>query len=464
MKNHSADTIAAVATAAGEGALAIVRMSGARAIAVADRVFRGKSSLASADGYTVHIGDFVNEKGAVLDHGLATIFRAPRSYTGEDSVEFSCHGGIHVTASVLNAVLCAGARHATAGEFTRRAFLNGKLDLSQAEAVAALIAARSDRARRASLEQLEGKLGDEVRELRGSMTHLCALLELELDFSEEGIDIVDRQSIAGELVRVCDRLDSLAETFTRGRLSRDGATVVIAGEPNAGKSTLFNMLLKESRAIVTAVPGTTRDFLEESIVVHGVLLRLIDTAGLRQSDDPVEREGILRSRNSIQRGDVILLVEEVCIDPSESGRSLGELNLSEYQIPIIVRNKIDRFQGQHASRRSVRLLGKEVIEVSLSAKTGDGVPVLQEAIVQAVGAGGEDSTGSVEITNKRHWQLLRNASQCLRQALSGISSGITNEFIAFDVREATKFLGEITGEVTSDNVLDAIFEKFCIGK
>jgi tRNA modification GTPase len=464
MTPHAADTIAAVATPAGEGALAVIRISGPEAFVVADRVFRGRHSLGSAEGYTVHAGHFVDGAGNQLDNGLATVFRAPRSYTGENAVEFGCHGGIYVTGTVLNAVIASGARHAQPGEFTRRAFVNGKLDLSQAEAVAALITARSDRARRASLEQLRGRLGRTVRDLRGSMLHLCALLELDLDFSEEGIDIVDRKTIGTQLQETADRLEQIAETFTAGRLSRDGLTVVIAGEPNSGKSTLFNSLLKESRAIVTPVPGTTRDFLEESILVEGVLLRLIDTAGLRASDDPVEMEGISRSRASIERGDVILLVEVVGRDEKETEQLASELRLGEHQTLIVVRNKIDCALNVAAARGIVSAGGKDVTEVWLSAKTGEGISLLREEILHTVCSAGETSVGSVEVINARHWQLLKHASEDLKHALNALSSGATNEFIAFDVREAARVLGEITGEVSNEDVLNTIFAAFCIGK
>ncbi len=305
------DTIVAIATPAGEGALAIVRLSGKHALEIADRLFTGRVSLSTVAGFTIHHGRARFPGGDEIDEVLASVFRGPRSFTGEDSVEFSCHGGMLVTHLILDGALAAGARRAEPGEFTRRAFLNGRMDLSQAEAVADLIAARTDKAVRASLDQLAGRLGTRIKALKADLLDLCASLEMDLDFSEEGIDIIAPEEVARRLSSVKTQLAEAAATFSGGRLLREGLSVPIVGKPNAGKSSLFNALLKESRAIVTHVPGTTRDFLEESISVSGILLRLIDTAGLRTPGDVVEAEGIRRTMDMVGRGDIILVAEDV---------------------------------------------------------------------------------------------------------------------------------------------------------
>ena len=311
----STDTIAAIATPPGAGALAIIRVSGPEALVVGERVFRGAVGLSGAGGYTVHFGSIVGAGGERFDEVLVTVFRTPRSYTGEDMVEISCHGGAYVTREVLRTVLAAGARPATPGEFTRRAFLNGRIDLSQAEAVADVIAARSRRGHRVSLEQLAGRLGDAVRSLRTEMMDLCALLELELDFSEEGLDLISTLEVERRIGTVRTRISSLLASYSHGRIYRDGVSVVLAGEPNAGKSSVFNALLQQDRAIVTPVPGTTRDALEESIIIDGILFRLTDTAGLRETQDQVERLGVMRSREAVTGADIVLHVMDASVSP-----------------------------------------------------------------------------------------------------------------------------------------------------
>jgi tRNA modification GTPase len=395
---------------------------------------------------------------------VAGVFRAPHSYTGEDVVEISCHGGVFVTDAVLGALLGAGARQAEPGEFTRRAFLNGKMDLSQAEAVAALIASGSNRAHRASLEQLNGRLAGTVGEIRSALLSLCALLEIDLDFSEEGINVISGGDIERKLLAAKSRLASMAETFRTGRLYRDGVSVVIAGKPNAGKSSLFNALLKDARAIVTPVPGTTRDFLEESITLSGVLFRLTDTAGLRDTGDPVELEGILRSRKSLERGDVIVLVDDNATTGERTESLVGELPSSSHQTVVLVRNKIDLVPGATPETREFVSGSRRGKEIFLSAATGTGVHLLAEELIRVVAEGGAESHESVQITARRHWDSLNRAITSLDAGLSSIRKGATNEFVAFDVRESMAALGEITGEVTSEEILNSVFSAFCIGK
>lgn len=464
MKTKREETIAAIATPLGEGALAIVRVSGPAAIDIADAVFRGAGKLNSAPGFTIHHGRLLGKAGERVDEVLASVFRGPHSYTGEDVVEFSCHGGVFVTHSVLSTLLDAGARQAEPGEFTKRAFLNRRLDLSQAEAVADLIASRSRRAREASLAQLEGKLGARVGEIRKTLLDLCSMLEIDLDFSEEGIEIVAREEVRRRLRYARGMLDELAGSYERGRVLREGLSVAIVGKPNVGKSSLFNALLEEGRAIVTHVPGTTRDFLEENLILGGVLVRVTDTAGLRASADPVENEGVKRTRSIIRRSDLLLVVVDLA-SGEEPHDVLSEIS-DEYpaQRVILVLNKIDLLPPRDWPVRPFsdgRLSG---VEIGISATSGSGIAELRKEIasLSTAGSGGEDI--SMFVTNRRHWEGLKKASASIGSAIEASDMGNTNEFVAFDLREATESLAEITGEITSEELLNHIFARFCIGK
>ncbi|MEW6510409.1 MAG: tRNA uridine-5-carboxymethylaminomethyl(34) synthesis GTPase MnmE [Bacteroidota bacterium] len=464
MKVRTSDTIAAVATPPGIGAIAVIRVSGPGAIALADIVFRGSAPLASAQSHTVHYGKVVDKEERPIDEVLASVFRGPNSYTGEDLVEISCHGGVYVTREVLAALIGAGARQAEPGEFTRRAFMNGKMDLSRAEAVSALIASTSGKAHRASLEQLEGRLSSAVGEVRESMTRLCALLELDLDFSEEGLEIVGRQEVKRKIGELRRCLQEMADSFRTGRIYRDGVSAVIVGRPNAGKSSLFNALLKDARAIVTPIPGTTRDYLEESVTIGDLLVRLTDTAGLTMTDDPVENEGILRSKKSLERADVILLVDDVSKHPDKPPEIPPEVSVAPGQHLFFVRNKTDLLPGKGEKSTTCELSGRRVPEIWVSAATSEGVHVLAETITRELVDSGLQSHESVVIASRRHWESITAAVRSLKSALSSLEKGATNEFVAFDVRESMSHLSEITGEVTSEEVLNSIFSSFCIGK
>ncbi len=464
MKISPSDTIAAVATPPGEGAIAVIRISGPDALAVGDRIFRARAPLASSPGYTLHHGTIVRADGEEVDEVLVTVFRAPRSYTGEDSIEVSCHGGFLVTSAVLGAALAAGARRAEPGEFTRRAYLNGKMDLSRAEAVASLISSKSERAYRASLLQLRGRLAEAVDELKSSLKHLCALLEVDLDFSEEGISVIGREEIEEKIGEVKHRLERLAGTFRTGKIYRDGVSVVIAGPPNAGKSSLFNALLKESRAIVTPVAGTTRDYLEESLTLDGVLFRIVDTAGLRKSVDPVELEGIARTIRSLETADIVILVRDASTPNDEEEIPAESLSLSAAQHLIFVRNKIDLVPGGREKPRGIDPESQGSVHLSLSALTGAGVHELARELTRIVGQSGLSIHETVCVISERHAESLLKGARSLATALESLGSGITNEFVAFDVRESISSLEGITGEITSEEILNSIFGEFCIGK
>ena len=459
------DTIVAIATPIGEGAISVIRISGPETIAVADRVFRGSAPLKDSDGYRVHFGHIIDSAGEPIDEVLATVFRQPHSFTGEESVELSCHGGLLVTQMVLEAILQVGARHAGPGEFTRRAFLNGKMDLSRAEAVADLIAATSRKAHRASLGQLEGKLGGRVAELKAALTDLCGVLEIDLDFSEEGIDLIQRDEINARIGRVDVDLREMIDSFESGHIYREGVSVALVGKPNAGKSSLFNALLQENRAIVTAVPGTTRDSLEESISLEGILFRLSDTAGLRDSVDVAEVEGVKRSRDIIGRADVLVLVVDALetIDAGLAYREFTEEHAVETnQHVLIVLNKCDLLplKGKEEGRSSNADRSFSVDPVS--AKTGEGLGRFKKRLVNIIAREGTDQ--SLFLTNRRHRDACARARESLASARASLALGTAYEFIAFDLREAGGALAEITGEVTSEEILNNIFKNFCIGK
>ncbi len=464
MVPRTADCIAAIATPPGEGAIAIVRLSGAGSLEIADRVFRGNSELGAAAGYTVHLGKFVQLDGEVLDEGLATVFRAPRSYTGEDSVEFSCHGGLYVARSVLAALLDAGARQADPGEFTRRAFLNGKMDLSQAEAVAELIASGSRRARRISVDHLEGKLGRKVNELREELLSLCALLEIDLDFAEEGIELTDLKALRDRIGATERVLRELADSFKAGRVYRNGISVVLAGKPNAGKSSLFNALLKEERSIVTPVPGTTRDTIEESITVDGILFRVTDTAGLREVPDVAEAEGVRRARSTARAADVVVLVMDAADDREPAAQHQAARYLEPGQKLIVVLNKADLIPDR-GMRDSIKK-GVAGTDAGLftSAVSGEGIHELRAMLRAVAFTGLREPPVDATIMNERQFRSLEKALEALGRGREAVESGRGNEFVALDVRQSVSALAEITGEITSEDVLNSIFSRFCIGK
>ncbi len=458
MKLRLNDTIAAIATPPGEGAIAVIRISGPASIAVADRVFRGRMSLAEAPGFTVHYGTVNQPDGAPVDQVLATVFRSPHSYTGEEQVEFSCHGGMFVAQRVLSIVMAAGARQAEAGEFTRRAFVNGKIDLPQAEAIADMIRAKSEKMRAASFDQLQGKLGDRVRTLRNELMDLCGLLEVDLDFSEEGLAVIDPREIERRLQVIDLDLEEMISSFEHGKLAREGVEVVLVGKPNAGKSSIFNALLREERAIVTPLPGTTRDSLEESLTIGGVLFRVHDTAGLRETEDLAETEGVRRSQAIMQRADILLDVIDAATPLDREEVAGWRRGIGASQHCLAVYNKIDLID-----RSAVAKLAQEPESVAVSARSGVGFDELRDRLLQVVKGKGVE-TVQVGVTNSRHAASLTSARESVKTARASLKAGATNEFIAFDVRDASNHLAEITGEITSEEILDEIFAKFCIGK
>jgi tRNA modification GTPase len=461
------DTIAAIATPIGEGGISVIRVSGADSVEIVDSLFRGKKRIKDMLTHTAAYGTIIDPQhgGIVLDEAVAVVFRTPGSYTGEDVVEISCHGGMLVTKSILNAVLGSGARHAQPGEFTRRAFLNGRMDLSQAEAVADIIHARTERAHQSSLDQLKGKLSGEIRRIRDDILNFCSLIELELDFAEEDLELADRDEFIQRAEKVVCRLKELIDSFSIGKVYREGIKVVLVGKPNAGKSSLLNTLLQENRAIVTDIPGTTRDSIEENLNIDGVLFRVIDTAGLRETNDPVESKGVQRTLHQIERADISLMI----IDHSQTltdediryTDSILDMMASLNVHPIVLLNKID-IADRRQFTRTGRLLHHPFVKIS--AKTGEGVDVLKKLMVETATGGKTYQEGSILVTNSRHLDALMRTRQCLELALSSLKSGASGEFISVDLRSALDALGEIIGVITTEDILNNIFDQFCIGK
>lgn len=456
MKLRSSDTIVAIATPLGTGAISIVRMSGPDAVAMADRVFHGNSPLSATPGYTIRHGKIVDLNNETIDEVLVSVFRSPHSYTGEDCVEVNCHGGVFVTKKVLATLLDAGARQADPGEFTKRAFLNGKMDLAQAEAVADLISANSDRALMNSTAQLRGTLGDSARRIKDELTRIRSLLELELDFSQEGISFASGDSVENALVGCVEDLQSAISSFKRGKVLREGASVAIVGRPNVGKSSLFNRLLMDDRSIVSSTPGTTRDFLEESMVIDGLLIRLYDTAGLRTSLDEIETEGIKRTKVAMSSSDVVLFLLDT--DDGDINNDLDELrkDLGNQSTVIMVRSKID------LGTATVPADGKGLVRVS--AETGEGLDRLRNVLLETILGGASGGESNFSITSYRHHDSLKKCMKYTNEAIVALRSRMTPEFVASDLAFAADAIAEILGEVTSDDLLDEVFTQFCIGK
>jgi tRNA modification GTPase len=466
---HNDDTIAAIATPVGEGAISVIRVSGKSAFDAVDRVFRGKTALKDCRTHSAHFGYLVDREGRPLDQVVGTVYKSPHSYTGEDCVEVSCHGGILVTRKVFEAILEAGARPAEPGEFTKRAFLNGRVDLSQAEAVADLIWSRSELSQRSSLEQLEGRLSNKINSLRERLLDACSLLELELDFVEEDIELTGTNEIRSRLESILGELTQLIASFSHGKMYREGVKVVIAGRPNVGKSSLLNALLGQDRAIVTEIAGTTRDVIEENVNINGILFRVVDTAGLRDSKDRVEREGVTRTEKQISTCDLILLVVDLsqAIGPEDSVvfESIKAQRKDFKSTSIVVLNKLDLVRDGNTNS----LIGVSPVEelksIKVSALTGEGIPELEKAMAEfAMNGDCHREESSITVTNARHKDALVRASRHLMLSVESLKSGKSGDFVAIDLRAALDYLGEIVGVVTTDEILDNIFGKFCIGK
>ena len=459
-------TICAISTPSGTGGIAVIRLSGSSAIALVDKVFRSPvkgKTLAAQPANTLHFGSVV-QGDSLLDEVVVGLFRSPHSYTGEDVAEISCHGSVYVQQQILRLLIDNGAVLAKPGEFTQRAFLNGKMDLSQAEAVADLIASGNAAAHRVALNQMRGGFSGEIARLRDQLLHFITLIELELDFSEEDVEFADRSQLMELSRRIEKLITRLADSFRLGNAIKNGVPVAIVGETNVGKSTLLNALLNDEKAIVSDIHGTTRDVIEDVVNLEGVLFRFFDTAGLRHTTDTIESLGIERSYRKLEQASIVLLVLDLT-SPAENIISRIRLIREKVadQALILVANKSDLATKEaRDSLGGLPLNGNESL-VFISAKGKENIHGLIREMLQAVAAD-KVQAEDVIVTNIRHYEALTRARDAIRRTLSGLQSGVSGEFLSQDIRECLHYLGSITGQITTDEVLGNIFKNFCIGK
>lgn len=458
--------ICAISTPPGMGAIAMLRMSGEGSVALTDKLFvlPSGNKLTDVRANTVHFGQ-ICEDDKLVDEVLVTVFRAPHSFTGEESVEISCHGSVYIQQRLLQLFIDNGAVLAAPGEFSQRAFLNGKMDLSQAEAVADLIASSSAASYRIALSQMKGGFSAELVKLRSDLLHITSLLELELDFSEEDVEFADRlelRRIAGNIEALLNRL---CDSFALGNVIKNGVPVAIVGNTNVGKSTLLNALLNEDKAIVSDIAGTTRDVIEDTIVMNGITFRFIDTAGIRSTEDEVENIGIGRTFAKIGQARIVLLLTDLSrgVECFENYYRQVKEKLATDARLLIVLNKTDRVDDLLTPQETIRLFtaGEEIIPVS--AKNGTNLDFLIRELVDTVNLHSLHS-GDVIVSNARHYEALSHARTAVRRVITGLESGLSGEFVSQDIRECLHYLGEITGDITTDEVLGNIFKHFCIGK
>ncbi len=469
------DTIIALATPAGSGAIGVIRLSGPEAISIVNKFFSGKfkpKDLTKVPSHTIHLGHII-DKNQILDEVLVSVFKNPHSYTGENVVEISAHGSPYIQQQILQLFLKNGVRHAQAGEFTLRAFLNGKMDLSQAEAVADLIAVNSAASHQLALQQMRGGFSNEIKKLRDELIHFASLIELELDFAEEDVEFADRAQFKDLIQRIKHTLKRLIDSFAVGNVLKEGVPVAIVGEPNVGKSTLLNALLNEERAIVSDIAGTTRDVIEDELQINGIRFRFIDTAGIRQAQDEIEKIGIQKTYKKIEEAKVIVFLIDACalsktaschaahhqkvLDQFETELKSISQKYPEKKILIVV-NKIDKID-----RKDYQIdTGKyPVIEISAKQKTG--LDKLTTELTGLVNKGLLDQN-EIVVSNARHFQALNEALESLMQIEQGLDNQLSTDLLTIDIRAALHSLGEITGEITTDDLLDNIFRNFCIGK
>lgn len=458
------DTIIALATASGAGAIAVLRVSGPEAISVSNSLFRSihNKSLLTQATHTVHLGHVMDGK-RILDEVLLSLFKNPQSYTGEDVVEISCHGSSYIQQEILQLFIRNGCRSANPGEFTLRAFLNGKMDLSQAEAVADLIASDSAAAHQIALQQMRGGFSSEIKNLREELLNFASLIELELDFSEEDVEFADRQQFEELLKRIVKVLKYLIDSFSTGNVIKNGVPISIIGAPNVGKSTLLNALLNEDKAIVSNIAGTTRDAIEDELIIEGVKFRFIDTAGIRHTDDTVESIGIKKTFVKMAQSQVIIqLLDASIISKANAADVLSSVAETKVQYPeketLVVLNKMDL-----ADKALLSKVFSELEPLHMSAKTGTGVELLKTKLLDMVHMGKLQNNDTI-ITNARHYDALRLALENIQKVQVGMQTGLSGDLLAIDIREALYHFGRITGEISADDLLGNIFANFCIGK
>lgn len=451
------EPIAAIATPVGEGGIAVIRVSGNNAIAKVNEAFQG-TDLIEKDSHTVHFGKIVDHKGNVVDEVLATLFHSPKSYTGEETVEISCHGGVLVTQAVLEALLDLGIKSAEPGEFTQRAFLNGKMELSQAEAVADLIHAKSKKALDSAHQQLEGRLGEHIKAFRQQIIDATAMVELELDFVEEDVEFANKEELRELLEELNEEIDNLLATYETGRLVKHGVKTVFIGLPNAGKSTLLNTLVGKDRAIVTEIAGTTRDTIDVDWSYDGLRFILTDTAGLRETEDVVEAEGVKRSQEAFEKADLAVYLKDLSRElTAEEREDIARFQKAAGETPfVLVGTKNDIAIDVDDERMDY--------DLKISALENEKIDELKKLMKQRALENKAYDSSSILVTSSRHRDALKKAQENVRSALRALDQGMTGDFLSIDLRSALKDLGTITGEITTEDILDSIFSRFCIGK
>ena len=467
MTNQLDDTICAISTAPGVGGIAVIRVSGNDAILITTRCWKG-ANIAEMKSHTAHFGRIIDKNGNILDEVVLTLFRNPRSFTGEDVIEIACHGSSWIQQQIVNTLIECGCRTAIGGEFTRRAYTNGRLDLSQAEAIADLIASSSRASHRIALNQMRGAFSNELSALREKLLEFVSLIELELDFTEEDVEFADRSRLLDLATLIKNKIDSLAGSFAVGNAIKNGIPCAIVGETNAGKSTLLNHLLRDDRALVSDIHGTTRDVIEDTITLGGTLFRFIDTAGIRNTDDTIESMGIERTFKKLNEAQIVLWV----IDANTPFEKITELSQriladSEGKTLITVVNKIDTLNDarqQAIASFMNNIVGTQGTVAFISAKNSIGMDTLEQTLVQCAAMPDTDNANEVIVTNSRHYEALLHAGEAITRAIDGLQLGISGDFVSQDIRECMHYLGEITGEITTDQILGSIFTRFCIGK
>ncbi len=446
------DTICALATPPG-GAIAVVRVSGPEAVGITDCIFSG--NLKKAKGYSIHFGNVIDADGKELDEVLVSVFRSPHSYTGEDSTEISCHGSPYIVGRLLESLILSGARQAEPGEYTMRAFMNGKMDLSQAEAVADLIASSTKQAHQVAISQMRGQFSKELSDLQDQLIRLTSLLELELDFNDQDVEFANREQLSELMDKIDGHISQLADSFQTGNAIKNGIPVAIIGAPNVGKSTLLNALVGEERAIVSNVQGTTRDLIEDTIQIGGITFRFIDTAGIRKTNSKLERIGVERSLQAAEKAKIILLV-------TDKPQQFPDVYFRDDQIVLQVINKCDLSQPKNSYLYHRQHTGRLFY---ISAANGDGMDLLRRALVREVSLPSNMDTNQTVVTNVRHYNALMKSLEAIRRAKQSFSDAVPTDIVAEDLRQCLHHLAEITGsEITSDTILQTIFSTFCVGK
>ncbi len=461
MKNSIAnDTIVALASPFGMGAIAVIRLSGANAFKIIDSVFTFKNKnikITDLKTHTIHLG-FLKDGNTIVDEVLASIFRNPNSYTGEDIIEISCHGSTYIQKSIIELLIKNGARAAEPGEFTQRAFMNGKMDLSQTEAVADLIHSQSEASKNIAINQLRGGISSDIKLFKEELIQFASLIELELDFSEEDIDFVDRKKLLELINKTIDHISKLIQSFKYGNAIKNGISTAIIGKPNAGKSTLLNSLLKEERAIVTDIPGTTRDTIEEDLFIAGIQFRFIDTAGIRETEDKIERIGVEKALKKMVSSQIFIYLFD--INQTDSDELKDDILIFPKDVPfLLVANKIDLCDTQKIEL--FKKLNENMIFISANDK--DSIDILKQKLFEKLELEKID-TNAVILTNTRHLEAFQNTLFALENVKMGVNEGISGDLLSIDIRQALYHLGSVTGEITSDDILGNIFLKFCIGK